>query len=226
MSILSEFRKPITIRSEMSPIKMTGDENHAQIDSFRGNDVYFVGVSFAGVFKSLFSLSFNILRFIYYVWYFIASNALKMGREEILVWQNHPLGHLYMICLWKSPSWHFITKALHSHHHRSSTRVPGLLPQVPSKIIGSLGKWDYFKTPNSRDVPHSCPWEELWGPVTCQGEWWWPESWKQIEPETKGKAALRNLPKESRGGQLCLQVQRARFGPEIGNGPERSRDTK
>lgn len=42
------------------------------------------------------------------------------------------------------------------------------------------------------------------------------KGWKQIRAENKHKPGLRDLSKEKRGGQLCLQIQGPRLGPGTG----------
>lgn len=166
----------------MSPMKMTGHKNHAEMVFLEGMMYTLWGVCVcvfnAEVFKSLFLLSFNILRFIYYVCYFIASDALKMRREEIPLCQNPLLGHLYTRCLCQSLRRHFISRALHSHqprHHRSSTEFQGSSHKSKGKFLGA---WESetmsgLQAPEMSLIPASeknyIRASDLWG------MWWWPE---------------------------------------------------
>lgn len=88
MSITANFGKPIKITNRQC-LQQKSLENHTE-DCFFCKKQYILCKAYifnTEVFKNWFNLSFNIFRFIYYAWYFISSNTLNTGREEILVWQ-------------------------------------------------------------------------------------------------------------------------------------------
>lgn len=139
----------------------------------------------AEVFKSLFLLSFNILRFIYYVCCFRASDPLETRREEIPLWQNPPLGHLFMICLCQSLGRHFISRALQGHqprHHRSNTKFQGSSHKSKEKYLGA---WKSeiisgLQAPEMSLIPASeknC----IRASDVCEARGGDQKSWKQIE---------------------------------------------